>query len=111
MRRRFRRIQSQIAPALQRQHSATLRALQVSLLDEIRFDDVFQNIALVRERGRERFDTGRAARTIHRKIIQITPVHCVETVWVDAETAQRRIGRVLVDIAVAVDQRKVAHPS
>jgi hypothetical protein len=57
---RWRR-QAQVTPTLRTDHAAARRTDQVTLLDQVGFDHVFQRAAILAERGSQRLDADRTA--------------------------------------------------
>src|SRR5262245_19793009 len=89
--------------------SATRRALQETFLDQVRLDDVLEGSPLLADRGREAVDADRAAVELLDHGEQELAVHRVEAVRVDLEQVHRGLRDALVDRAVALDLRVVAH--
>src|SRR5512146_2548935 len=68
-----------------RRHAAARRALKVTLLDEIGFEDVLDRVALLADRGRQVIDTHRSAAELLDDREQQLAVHHVEPDRVDVE--------------------------
>src|SRR6516225_7744803 len=92
------------------EHAAARRALHETFLDQVRLDDLFDDVALLAERRRDRLEPDRTARIIFADAAQIAPVHRVEAALIDAEPQQRRICRCDADAGQLLDRRKVADP-
>jgi hypothetical protein len=90
------------------QHAATRRALHETLLEQVRLDDFFDDVALVAECGRDRLDPDRAARIILSNAAQVAPVHPVEAAGINVEPLQRSISGQCVNARQAVDRSEVA---
>src|SRR5712675_2315426 len=86
------------------QHAAAWRALNKTLLDQVRLDDLLDDIALVAERRCHRLDPDRAAGVVFGYTAQVTPVHAVKATLIDIKPQQRRIGGGGVDIRHALDR-------
>jgi len=71
------------------QHAAARCALHEALLKEVRLDDIFDDVALVAERRRDRLDPNRTARIILGNAAQVAPVHSVEEALADEQTRAR----------------------
>src|SRR4029077_9300916 len=89
------------------QHAAARCALHEALLKEVRLDDIFDDVALVAERRRDRLDPNRTARIILGNAAQVAPVHAVEAARIDIEPQERRIGAGGIDARQTIDCRKV----
>ena len=90
------------------QHAAARRALHKALLEQVRLDDFFDDVALVAERRRDRLDPDRTARIVFGNAAQVAAVHAVETARIDIEPQQRRVGSGGIDARQTVDCGKVA---
>src|SRR5580704_14173147 len=98
-----------MAERVPRQQAAARRALHETLLQQVRLDDFFDDVALVAERCCDRLDPDRTAPIIFGNAAQVTPVHAVETAYVDIEPQQRRVGGHRVDARQTCDGGKVAN--
>src|SRR5215831_15050077 len=107
-RRAHRSRQTEVVERGARQYAASRGALDEALLQQVRLDDVLDDVALVAERRRDCLETDRAARVVLGDATQVAPVHAVETTRVDIEPLQRRIGIGAVDARHAFDRGKVA---
>src|SRR5437899_2874489 len=90
------------------QQAATRRALHETLLEQVRLDDLLDDVALVTECGRDRLDPDRAARIILSNAAQVAPIHAVEAAGIDVEPLQRSVGGRGVNARQAVDCSEVA---
>ena len=61
------------------QHAAAWRALNKTLLDQVRLDDLLDDVALVAKRRSYRLDPDWAAGVVFGNAAQVTPIHAVET--------------------------------
>ena len=98
-----------MAEGVRGQEPAARRALDEALLDQERLDDLLDGVARLRQTRRDGLDPDRPAAVIERDGRQVAPVHRVEPGGVDFELAKRAIGDDAIDLAVARDQREVAH--
>src|SRR5689334_23279291 len=91
------------------EQAATGRALQETLLDKIRLDDLLDGVARLGERGRNGLDADRPAAVVERDRGEIAAVHRVEARAIDLERAERLVGDLAVDCGSAFHMREVAH--
>ncbi|CFM09835.1 Uncharacterised protein [Bordetella pertussis] len=98
-----------MAPGRQRGGAAARRALQVAVLDQIRLDDVFDGVALFADRRRQAVHADRAAVELVHDGFEQLAVHDIQALRVHIQHGQRAAGGVLVDHAVRLDLRIVAH--
>src|SRR2546423_9475563 len=70
--------QPEMAEGVAGDQPAARRALQEAALDQVGLDDVFDGVARLRQRGRERLDPDRTAAVVHRDRREIAAVHGVE---------------------------------
>src|SRR5580692_8702233 len=97
-----------MAERVPRQQAAARRALHETLLQQVRLDDFFDDVALVAERRCDRLDPNRTARIVFGNAAQVASVHAVEAARIDVEPQQRRVGGDGVDARQTGDGGKVA---
>ena len=98
-------------PAGQAQHPAAAGAQDQALLDQIGLDHVFQRVARLGQRRRQRLDADRAAAVVLGDAAEIAAVHRVEAEHVDLQPRQRRHRRSRDRPGGARDGGEVAHPA
>ena len=86
----LRRLQPQMPIRLARDHAAARGAHQEALLDQERFEHVFDRAALFGQRRGERFHADRAAVEMIDDRAEQAPIERVEAFGVDLEHLQRR---------------------
>src|ERR1700719_4733402 len=91
-----------------RQQAAARCTLHETLLEQVRLDDFFDDVALVAERRCDRLDPDRTARIVFGDAAQIAPVHAVETARIDIEPQQRGVGGDGIDAHQTGDGGKIA---
>src|SRR5674476_1109513 len=87
------------------------RALQQTLLDQERLDDVLDGDAWLAQCGRHGVDADRAAAITLRDGHEVTPVHGVEPGGIDFQLTERVVGDLAVDRLGTIHMGEVAHPA
>src|ERR1700756_1951053 len=93
------------------EHAAAGRALHEALLDQVRLDDLFDDIAFVAERRRQRLNPNRTTGVILANAPQITSVHRIQTALVNTEPQQCGIDHFRAYTGEAFDCRKIPDPA
>src|SRR5689334_22915276 len=102
-------LEPEMAKSVRRQKPSARRALQETLLDQVRLDDVLDGVARLGERGRDRLDAHRPAAEALRDDSEIAPVHLVEAARVDLEERKGARGEFARDAVGVVDHGEIAH--
>ncbi len=96
---------------LRRGNPTTRCPLQKSLTEKKRFVDIFHGLGLFTDDRSDGVQADRSASKFFADGLQNSPIHRVETRGIDLEPRERTIRHGLVDTAVAIDLREIAHPA
>src|SRR5207237_5546908 len=90
------------------EQTSARRALQKTLLNEKRLDDLLERVARLGERRRHGVDPDRAAAIVERDGGEIAPVHGIAAGGIDFARKQCLVGHLAVDRGRACHMREVA---
>ncbi|KAG0926324.1 hypothetical protein G6F31_018429 [Rhizopus arrhizus] len=107
--RRVLRLQAHVPVGLVCGHAAARGAHQEALLDQVRFDHVFQRATFLGQRRGQRFDAHRATIEVIDHGLQQAPIELVEALRVNLQHLHRGLRDSLVDVATGLDLGIVAH--
>src|SRR3954447_25300467 len=103
--------ETEVAIGVPGEQAATRRALNETLLNHERLDDLFDGVTRLRQRGRNGLDADRTATVVLGNHREVTPVHGVEPGGIDLERLQRLVGGTPINRGHAVNEREIAHAS
>ena len=86
-------------------------ALHKAFLNQVRLDDLFDDVALVAERRGQSFDADRAAAIIFCDAAQIAAIHAVEPTPIHLEPLEGRVGGGRIDARQPLDSGKISDPA
>src|SRR5580704_3776754 len=96
-------------PRQTRGHAAARRACNESLLDEEGLDHVLERAPLLTDRRRQAVDAHRAAVELFHDRAQQLVIQRIQSLRVNLQQVERRVGTGLIDMAGTLDLREVAY--